>query len=493
MNRLFLLVPLLALAPLLAARAEEPVVGADSRRFAVDGTPATVIAIRPGDTLFGIARTLGVPVSRLVEMNGVADPSRIRAGDTLFVPSDAGIPPDRRPAEAAESAELSAAVAQPPAAPSGGAAASNACDRLCLDLLADAATARRNVVFSPFSLSGALGMAALGAKGETLAQIDRIAGTGLDPDALAEREAGVRGAILEAARADGVELQLADSLWKQKGDAPLPGFEQALRRGFGAEVLDFGPFPASDVNRWVSKKTKGLLPSVFDDLPAGTRLALVDAVYFKARWAVPFERKRTSDRTFYPEGGAPKTVPFMNLLAWFAYDSSDRWESLEIPYRGERFRMQIVLPRPGVTVANLVDDWISGAGSPPAASAPDGNGTRRWTSYLELSLPKFSFGSAPDVAGALHRLGATDAFDPARADFSGMFPPSGEPLFLMRFTHCAVVEVDERGTTAAAATGMSFGCSVPAPPEFLIVDRPFVFFIREPGGRILFAGAVFEP
>ena len=487
MNRLFLLVPLLALAPLLAARADEPVVRADSRRFAGDGTPATVVAIRPGDTLFGIARTLGVPVSRLVEMNGVADPSRIRAGDTLFVPSDAGIPPDRRPAEAAESAQPSAAAAQTPAA------TSNACDRLSLDLLADAAAARRNVVFSPFSLSGALGMVALGAKGETLAQIDRIAGTGLDPDALAEREAGVREAILEAARADGVELQLADSLWKQKGDAPLPGFEQALRRGFGAEVLDFGPFPASAVNRWVSKKTKGLLPSVFDDLPAGTRLALVDAVYFKARWAVPFERKRTSDRTFYPEGGAPKTVPFMNLLAWFAYDSSDRWESLEIPYRGERFRMQIVLPRPGVTVANLVDDWISGADAPPAASAPDGNGTRRWTAYLELSLPKFSFGSAPDVAGALHRLGATDAFDPARADFSGMFPPSGEPLFLMRFTHCAVVDVDERGTTAAAATGMSFGCSVPAPPEFLIVDRPFVFFIREPGGRILFAGAVFEP
>ena len=83
MNRLFLLVPLLALAPLLAARADEPVVRADSRRFAVDGTPATVVAIRPGDTLFGIARTLGVPVSRLVEMNGVADPSRIRAGETV--------------------------------------------------------------------------------------------------------------------------------------------------------------------------------------------------------------------------------------------------------------------------------------------------------------------------------------------------------------------------------------------------------------------------
>ena len=121
-------------------------------------------------------------------------------------------------------------------------------------------------------------------------------------------------------------------------------------------------------------------------------------------------------------------------------------------------------------------------------------------SYLESLIPVFwgipgiRLGLANIVTVyTLYRLGAADAFDPARADFSGMFPPSGEPLFLMRFTHCAVVDVDERGTTAAAATGMSFGCSVPAPPEFLIVDRPFVFFIREPGGRILFAGAVFEP
>ena len=372
------------------------------------------------------------------------------------------------------------------------AAASNACDRLCLELLADAAAARRNVVFSPFSLSGALGMAALGAKGETLSQIDRIARTGLDPDALAERETGVRDAILDAAREDGVELLLADSLWKRKGDAPLPDFAERLRRGFGAEILDFGFAPASAVNRWVSKKTKGLLPSVFDDIPSGTRLALVDAVYFKARWAVPFERERTSKRTFHPEEGEPKTVPFMNLLACFAYDSSDRWESLEIPYRGRRFRMQIVLPRPGETVAGLVEAWRSGAEAPPAG-ASDGDAPRRWTAYLELSLPKFSFRSAPDVAGALHRLGATDAFDPDRADFSGMFPPSGGPLFLMRFTHCAVVEVDERGTTAAAASGMSFGCSAPVHPDFFVVDRPFVFFIREPEGRLLFAGAVFDP
>ena len=74
-----------------------------------------------------------------------------------------------------------------------------------------------------------------------------------------------------------------------------------------------------------------------------------------------------------------------------------------------------------------------------------------------------------------------------------MFPPSGDPLFLMRFTHCAVIEVDERGTTAAAGSGLSFGCRAPAHPEFFVVDRPFVFFIRDPGGQILFAGALFDP
>ena len=387
----------------------------------------------------------------------------------------------------AEGPATNAPVASAPA----DATAANACDRLCLELLADAAAERRNVVFSPFSLSGALGMAALGARGETLAQFDRVAGTGVDPEALASREAGVRSAILNAARADGIELVLADSLWKRKGDAPLSGFTEQIRRGFRGEILDFGSSPAADVNRWVSKKTKGLLPSVFDDLPPGTRLALVDAVYFKARWAVPFERERTSDRRFHPEEGAPQTIPFMNLLASFAYDSSERWESLEIPYRGNRFRMQIVLPRPGVTVADLATGWLSGDEALPKCTA-DLEGVP-WTAYLELSLPKFSFKAAPDVGDALRRLGATDAFDPARADFSGMFPSSPEPFCLTRFSHCAVIEVDERGTTAAAGSGMSFGCRAPAHPEFFVVDRPFVFFIRDPDGRILFAGVLFDP
>ena len=161
---------------------------------------------------------------------------------------------------------------------------------------------------------------------------------------------------------------------------------------------------------------------------------------------------------------------------------SIRWESLEIPYRGNRFRMQIVLPRPGVTVSDLATGWLSETEALPKNTAElEG---LPWTAYLELSLPKFSFGADPDVGDAVRRLGATDAFDPARADFSGMFPPSAEPLYLTRFSHRAVIEVDERGTTAAAGSGMSFGCSAPAHPGRLVVDRPFVFFIRDPDGRV---------
>ena len=465
------------------------------RIYSPYGELCTPYVIAPGDTLSRISAATGVPMETIVRMNRLQDPNRIRAGDKLYLPYRIVTPEGMLvpPWPRTTNAPAATPAGPPPAAPAPAAppaSRSNACDRLSLAILADAAAARRNVVFSPFSLSGALGMAALGAKGDTLAQIDRVAGTGADPEALANREARARAAILEAARADGIELVLADSLWKRKGDAPLPAFAERVRRGFGGEVLDFGPFPASAVNRWVSRKTKGLLPSAFDDLPSGTRLALVDAIYFKARWAVPFERKRTSDRTFYPEGGAPRTVPFMNLLAFFAYDSSDRWESLEIPYRGERFRMQIVLPRPGVTVADLVGDWISGADAPPDI-ADDGE-ARPWTAYLELSLPKFSLGSSPDVGDALRRLGATDAFDPARADFSGMFPPSAEPFYLTGFSHCAAIEVDERGTTAAAASGISFGCRAPTPPDRLVVDRPFVFLVRGPDGRILFAGALFD-
>ena len=369
--------------------------------------------------------------------------------------------------------------------------ASSACDRLSLSILSEAAAFRRNIVFSPFSLSGALGMAALGAKGETLAQIDRIAGTGIEPESLADRESGIRPSILAEARADGIELILADSLWKRKGDMPLPDFTKMLQHGFGAEILDFGPEPASSVNQWIAEKTKGLIPGAVNDLPSGTRLALVDAIYFKAQWAVPFDRKRTSDRAFHPEKGAPERVPFMNLLSFFHYDSSHRWESLEIPYQGEQFSMQIILPRQGETVAGLVNAWLSGAESPPEGAAV--RKTNQWTHYLKLSIPKFSFGSVPDVIGAMRRLGATDAFDPRRGDFSGMFPHADGPLCISGFSHCAFIEVDERGTTASAATFIPFGCSAEMVPEEFIVDRPYLFFIREPGGRILFAGAVFHP
>ena len=378
-----------------------------------------------------------------------------------------------------------------PLPPEDSAPDAGACDALTLCLLADAAAARRNVVFSPFSLSGALGMAALGARGETLAQIDRVAGTGLDPAALAERAAGARAAILDAANADGVELMLADSLWKRANVSPLPAFEQALRKGFGAEIREFGPHPASEVNRWVSEKTKGRIPSLFDDVPPEARLALVDAVYFKAQWAVPFERNKTSVRTFFPEEGATQSVPFMNLLSSFSYEASPRWESLEIPYVGRRFRMQIVLPRPGTTLSSLVEDWRSGVEPPPGS--PSRRDDLSWPAYLELSLPKFSFEAAPDVDDALRRLGATDLFDPQRADFSGMVPPSDAPLALQRLSHRAVIEVDERGTTASAATGgIMIGCAAQVTPERFVVDRPFAFFIRGPEGRILFAGALFD-
>lgn len=361
--------------------------------------------------------------------------------------------------------------------------------RLPLELLADAAADRRNVVLSPFGLSGALGMAALGARGETLAQLDAAAGTGSDPTAIAERAADTRAALFEAAEEDGADFTAADSLWTHGKRTPLPDFARRLKEGFDAEVLAFGPSPADSVNRWIARKTDGAIrDAASGGIPPDAQAALVDAVRFKARWAVPFERERTAVGTFFPGTGTPQSVRFMNLLADFDVTRSPRAETIDIPYRGNRFRMRIVLPARGVLLQSLIYGWLRGESAFPG-SEPDATATRE---ELALSLPKFSFESSTDVADALRRLGAKDAFDPSRADFSGMFAPGPDPFFVGGVFQRAVIETDERGTTASAATSVSIGCAVPAGPEPFVVDRPFAFFLLGPENEVLFVGAVFD-
>ena len=349
--------------------------------------------------------------------------------------------------------------------------------------------AKQNVVFSPASLRSALGMAALAARGRTAEELRAL--LDLPPDADIAAVAAAERAALEAARAasDG-ELVAADSVWWFGGDAPRADYLAALREGFGAEAF---PLPSRDpapINRWISEMTRGRIPAAVGPLPdapdRAARLVLADALYFKMKWQCAFDRKQTRTDSFFTEDGAERRVRFMSLVGFFPAFENETYRSLRLPYRGGRFDMQIVVPRGERTLADVLEAWHRGE-TVPGAEPFVGE------VHADVRLPRFDLHDTHDVSRDLRALGAATAFGPG-ADFSGAFPREGGPLWLDAVRQEAFVEVDEEGTTAAAATyAVGIGCAATPMPWPFHVDRPFLFLLRcTDDGRILFAGAVFD-
>lgn len=372
-----------------------------------------------------------------------------------------------------------------------GNAMSIAVNRFTLDLYAQLGARPGNVFASPFSAHTALAMSIAGARGTTAAQMAKVMH-------LAEHGPTIHHALgqlvaeLTAATGDGCELRIANGLWAQQGFRFLPSYLEILRTGYGAEPnqVDFVDLPEparAKINAWVEEQTreriKDLVPS--DMITRDTRLFLVNAVYFLGSWKQPFATHQTRPGPFTRADGEIKTIPLMRQTGRFLYAEAPDMQVLEMPYVGERLAMTILLPRrhdglaeleTRLSVENLAR-WL------------DGGRARE----VRTILPKFRLDATFSLAQPLRAMGMSDAFT-AAADFSGM--TGQRDLFISGVVHKAFVEVDEKGTEAAAATGIGMSItSMPteAPPLFQ-ADRPFVFLIRDrASGAILFIGRLAEP
>ena len=249
------------------------------------------------------------------------------------------------------------------------------------------------------------------------------------------------------------ELSVANRLWGERGATFLAPFLEAVRTGFDAELgrVDFATQPDAarvEINRWVEGETRDkirnlLAPGTVDTL---TRLILTNAIYFRADWMEQFDRSATSDQPFTVPGGAPKRVPLMfkKVKAGYAELPAVRAKLLELPYRGDALSMLVLLPDArdglgsleGQLTAEHLDQWLGAA-------------TRR---DVLVYLPRFTVDSRFGLAETLAAMGMPLAFEENRADFSGM--NGAHDLSISAVVHAARVEVDERGTEAAAATGV---------------------------------------
>ena len=359
-----------------------------------------------------------------------------------------------------------------------------------------------NLFYSPFSISQALTMTSAGARGETQRQMadtlhHRLPQNDLHPAfnaldrTLASRGEGPPGTPNSGGEAGQYfRLNIANSVWGQEGYHFLPDFLDVLAEHYGAGMMavDFVGAPDESrvrINDWVAEETSG---KVKDLLPPGiidrsTRLVLTNAIYFNASWLWPFSPRDTEVRPFHLDGGGVVMVPMMTETNGYGYAEGDGYQAVDLPYSWRELSMTILLPDEGG-----LEEFEGSLDSEMLDRIID----EIETDAVTLTMPLFEFESEFSLGDTLAGMGMTDAFA-SGADFSGM--TGSKDLWIRAVVHKAFVSVDEKGTEAAAATGVNmllggFGEDTIA----VTVDRTFIFLIRDTGtGAVLFLGRVSNP
>jgi serpin B len=351
-----------------------------------------------------------------------------------------------------------------------------------------------NLFFSPYSISTALAMTYAGARGETQAQMARTLHFGLDQGSLHPAYGTLASAIAGGCRRPACRLISANSLWVDSQTRLLPGFLDIAKKNYGASIhtVDFSTAveaACGKINSWVAEKTENKIRRLLQpgSLDPATRSVLVNAVYFDGRWHVGFDRKTTAKQSFTTRTGDRVSVDMMTAQAHFGYAEDETLQVLEMPYEGKQLSMLVLLPKEATGLGPLEDSLT--------AERLD-----RWCAELaeravRVYIPKITMTAEFQLSETLAAMGMTDAFSAQKADFSGV--DGTRRLSLSAVFHKAYVELDERGTRAAAATGVGMGVtSVPATgsPPVVRADHPFIVLIRHKDtGCILFLGRMEDP
>jgi serpin B len=347
-----------------------------------------------------------------------------------------------------------------------------------------------NLFFSPFSISTALAMTSAGARGKTLTQMEDVLALP-DQKTLHPVVAHLLRELNASGKKRGYQLSVANALWGQSGHKFQPEFTQLLDRRYDAkmELVDFikqREEARKTINRWVEKRTQDRIkdlikPGLFNDR---TRLVLTNAIYFKGDWQSTFKKANTRDADFHLADGKKVKTPLMYQGGRFAYTETRDLQVLEMPYVGKDVSMVVLLPRKA--------DGLQALEKSLTAAQLKGWLERLRERRVFVYLPKFKMTSEFQLKPALTALGMEEAFTPD-ADFSGM--DGTKNLFLADVVHKAFVDVNEKGTEAAAATGVIVVTkSKPVHiPEFR-ADRPFLFLIRDRRfDNVLFLGRLSNP
>jgi serpin B len=380
------------------------------------------------------------------------------------------------------------------AAPADASLAANGVNAFGIELYRLLAGSQQNLVISPSSIALALAMARAGARGPTATEMDAVLHDVASDDhatwlnALDRALANRNGTFVDADGKDRqITLRIANAAFAQRDMALQQAYLDALaeRFGSGVRLVDYANAAEQArtlINGWVDDQTEHRIPELLAPgvLDSATRLTLVNAIYLKAAWQLPFQPEATANGPFHVAGGDSVDVPFMHAILPLPYAAGSGWQAVELPYVGDELALTILLPDDLAAIRDGLDTQL-------VRTATDALSQTSVT----LSMPKFSIESQLTLNGLLAQLGMPTAFSDA-ADFSGI--TTDEALFISDVVHQANIDVDEAGTEAAAATAVVMAGSAPVAPVAVTLDRPFLFALRDrTTGAILFLGQVTNP
>jgi serpin B len=352
----------------------------------------------------------------------------------------------------------------------------------------------KNLFYSPFSISTALAMVYAGARTETAIQISQTMNFPQSEKFHSDYKHLLDS--LNKGTENKIKLNIANGLWAQKDFKFLDLYFNIVKSNYYSELknIDFTDAietekARKEINSWVEQKTNDKIKDLLsqDDLNSLTRLVLVNAIYFYGEWANSFEKQATIPKEFSQVDGTQINVPFMNQQERFNYYEDSKIKALEIPYQDNKASMVIFLPNTNNGIAEFEKSF-------DYKYYQDIIGSFR-TNSVRLSLPKFQNTYKINLGITLSQMGMPLAFSPSGADFSGM--TGKRDLCISEVIHQAFINVDEKGTEAAAATAVVIKMTAIRPSSDIKVfnaNHPFIFCIKDNvTGTILFMGKIMNP
>jgi serpin B len=340
----------------------------------------------------------------------------------------------------------------------------------------------QNIFISPLSISAALTMTYNGSGGQTREEMKSVLGyEGFSDLAANDSFENLMPYLTQAD--EKTIIDISNSIWYREGEAIGEGFLELNKRVFDAsiEAIDFQKADSADIiNGWIEVATKGKIRKMIEPpISPDVVMYLINAVYFKGEWTNAFDEERTYETKFTEESGEQKTVEMMSSKQTVDFGETDDFKIARLPYGNEKLSMYLVLPEGGQTIDELIETLDADRWVEMKESISE-------TEDLVLGIPKFKMDyGIKKLNDNLIAMGMKKAFG-AEADFSGI----RDDLFISRVLHKAVIEVNEKGSEAAAVTVVEMlESAAEEDPAMFVADRPFIFMIADDvHGDILFMG-----